>query len=125
MNPDTKGEKYFNQKTWTKATIQSFVDMSLGMWDDRCKVLHGRTVEEKNKIKREKILGQARHCFSQQERVLEQDGHMFNGGWECLEQRETQYLEKWVESYKVAASQKAQLERQLQTQGEIGAVKNL
>ena len=79
MNPDTKRVKYFNQKAWIKASIQAFIDMSLGMWDDRCKVLHGRTVEEKKKIKQEKILGKARSCFNQQERVLEQDGHMFNG----------------------------------------------
>ena len=46
MNPDTKREKYFNQKAWMKASIQAFIDMSLGIWDGRCKVLHGRTVEE-------------------------------------------------------------------------------
>ena len=57
--------------------------------------------------------------------MLEQDDHMFDGGWECLENRGTLYLEKWVESYGVAASQKVQLERQLKKQGGIGAVINL
>ena len=94
MNPDTQREKHFNQKTWTKAIIKSFIDMSLGMWDDRCKVLHGRTVDEKRKIKKEKILGKARQCFDQQDRVMEQDMHMFDGGWESLENRGALYLEK-------------------------------
>ena len=122
MNPDTKREKRFNQKTWTKATIKSFIDMSLGMWDDRCKVLHGRTVDEKRKIKKEKILGKARQCFDQQDRVMEQDMYMFDGGWESLETRGALYLEKWVASYEVAASQKIQLERQLERQRGKGVV---
>ena len=46
---------------------------------------------------------------------------MFAGGTEGLESRETLYLEKWVVSYKVAASQKTQLERQLERQGGLGA----
>ena len=33
-------------------------------------------------------------------------------------------MEKWVESYEVIASQKVQLERQLEKQGGIGAVIN-
>ena len=70
-------------------------------------------------------MGKARSCFNQQERVLEQDGHMFNGGWECLEARGTLYLEKWVESYAVAASQKVQLESQMEKRGGIGVVVNL
>ena len=124
MNPDTKRVKYFNQKAWIKASIQAFIDMSLGMWDDRCKVLHGRTEEEKETIKREKILSTARKCFHQQDRVLEQDAYMFQGGWDSLETRKTLYLEKWVESYAVAASQKVQLERQREEQEDIGAVPN-
>ena len=95
------------------------------MWDDRCKVLHGRTLEEKKKIKRDKILKRARSCFQQQDRVLVQDGHIFNGGWERLEARGTLYLEKWVESYVVAASQKVQLEIQREKRGGIGVGINL
>ena len=71
MNPDIKGERYFNQKAWTKAAIKAFIDTSLVMWDDRCKVLHGRAVDEKRRIKRKKILGKTRQCFHQQDRVME------------------------------------------------------
>ena len=98
--------------------------MSLGMWDDRCKVLHGRTVDEKRKIKKEKILGKARQCFDQQDRVMEQDMYMFDGGWESLETRGALYLEKWVASYEVAASQKIQLEKQMERQRGRGVVIN-
>ena len=49
------------------------------MWDDRCKVLHGKTVDKKRKIKRDKIFGKARRCFQQQEAVMEHDMHLFTG----------------------------------------------
>ena len=65
INLDTKREKYFNQKAWAKVTIKTFIDTSLGMWDDRCKVLHGRKVDEKREIKWEKILRKTRQCFHQ------------------------------------------------------------
>ena len=121
MNPDTKDKTYFNQKVWSKAAIKASLDMSLGMWDNRCNVLHGRTEDEKRKIKQDKILGKAQQCYNQQDRVLEHDIHVFTGEMETLENSGTLYLEKWIASYKVAASQKTQLERQLERQGGLGA----
>ena len=93
INPDTSREKYFNRKAWTKTTIKASIDMSLGMWDDRYKVLHGRTVDEKRKIKREKILDKAHQCFNRQDRMMEQDRYLFDWGLESLENRGVLYLE--------------------------------
>ena len=76
------------------------------MWDDRCKVLHGRTVDENRQIKRGNIFGKARRCFQQHDNVLEQDIHIFAGGLVILESRGALYLEKLVASFEVAASQK-------------------
>ena len=63
MNPDTKKKPYFNHKARSKAAIKALLNMSLGMWNDRCKVLHGKTTDEKNKIKWDKTLSKARKCF--------------------------------------------------------------
>ena len=56
LNLDTRSKKYCTRQAWKKLAIKALINMSLGMWDDRCKVLHGRTEDEQRKIKKDKVL---------------------------------------------------------------------
>ena len=44
---DLRRSKYQQGTGWTVATIKSFVDICIGMWNDICNILHG--VDEKDR----------------------------------------------------------------------------
>ena len=58
-HPDLRNQKRYSQKSWEKRTIKSLVEISLGLWKDRCEILHRQENVDKNQ-NREKIncLGQ-------------------------------------------------------------------
>ena len=41
---------------WTKRMVKALIEMSLNMWKNRCKCLHGHTTTEQTMIKRQKLM---------------------------------------------------------------------
>ena len=50
QNPSTTGRHHFNKNLWMDKTIIGLLDFSLGMWSDRCDILHG-TANKDDKTK--------------------------------------------------------------------------
>ena len=54
------------------------MDMGLSIWDDRCKVNHGRTEYEQRRIKMDGVLIKVRRCFEKQDRVMGEYTHLID-----------------------------------------------
>ena len=60
-NLHTRHEKHFTEQVWVAKVIASLLRFTLGLWKDRCDVLHGANLEERNRIKRDKTLGKLKN----------------------------------------------------------------
>ena len=54
-SPDIKGKVYLSSKSWAAATLQSLLNFSLHLWNDRCDSIHGVEKEDAKRIKNEKV----------------------------------------------------------------------
>ena len=63
MHPDFKKKKYCTVFIWTKRMVQALIEMSLNMWKNRCKCLHGHTKAEQTNIKRQQLLKKVKWCY--------------------------------------------------------------
>ena len=63
---DTRDKKCFTRKAWANVIVKVILDMSLGIWDDRCKILHDRTEGRQRKIEMNKVILKVQRCFNHQ-----------------------------------------------------------
>ena len=68
-NPDTREGKYFSSQVWMVKTIGNLLDFTLGLWTDRCDILHGATEKEKKSIKHKRVQDKVEQCYKQKEKV--------------------------------------------------------
>ena len=100
-NPDLRDKKYLSPLNWTKTMISALCDMSLTMWKNRCDSMYGRTKEEKEQKRRDKLRAQIERCFSNQRSIPVQYHRMFQVSIDILcNKRSSYYLMKWIETFK-------------------------
>ena len=68
-NPETRHKKYMNQTTWAKRTVLSLLELALGVWNDRCKVLHGEENKDQRFILNQPLQLQVKKCYSNKEDI--------------------------------------------------------
>lgn len=83
-------------------TIKSFIDLSLGMWNDRCNTLHGVDEKEQKVKTRQRILKQVEHVYKNKGKDADEFQHMSTSNILVLKQRSTTYLLKWMEIFNIA-----------------------
>ena len=88
------------------ATIKSFLDLSLGMWNDRCNTLHGVDEKEQKLKARRRVLKQVDRVFKNKGAHADKLLHMSTSDILVLEQRSTLYLLKWMETFHIAKAAK-------------------
>ena len=108
INHHTRHEKHFTEQVWVAKVIASLLRFTLGLWNDRCEVLHGANLEERQKIKRDQILGKLTNCFAARETIPECYRYIFKDSYEELGRKSTQYLVKWVSTFKLLQKQGGQ-----------------
>jgi hypothetical protein len=83
---------------WMEKTVGSFIDMTLGMWNARCAVLHG-VDEVAIKIKKKnRILQQVQVHYEQAHLIPGNYQYLFTESFEVMCSKSLQYLGKWVET---------------------------
>ena len=71
-----------------------FSSSTLGMWNDRCDTLHGATLEERQRMKREKLLDKLQKCYDQRDTIPIYYRYIFRDPYEKIGTKSTQYLVK-------------------------------
>ena len=98
--PETKDNKCFYRVICTVSAIKSLLELSLGMFNNRCDTMHGIDEEDAKQIKRTKILGVVKIIYSEQESLAMDFCYFFDKeGVTTLCKCTTQYLIKWVTSF--------------------------
>jgi hypothetical protein len=88
----------YTGETWMEKTVGSFIDMTLGMWNARCDVLHGAD-EVATKIKKKnRILQQVQLHYDQAHLTPSNYQYLFIESFEEMCSKSLQYLGKWVET---------------------------
>ena len=105
-NPHTNTKKHFSAQVWMVKTIGSFLDYTMGLWTDRCDILHGATEAEKKQIKHDKVRKQVVKCYDQKEKVSSDFKYLFEEDIDKLCNRPTQYISKWIDTYKLTVRKK-------------------
>lgn len=62
-NIDTRGCKHFIVEVQMTKINKSVLDLTLGMWKDRCGILHGADEGERKNIWRPKIMAQVKKSY--------------------------------------------------------------
>ena len=103
QNPSTSGKHHFNKNTWMDKTITGLLDFSLGMWSDRCDILHG-TINRDDKTKtRQKLTAQIHKCFNCKEDLDPAHHYIFQLNIDELCRRQSlQYLRSWIHNFNTA-----------------------
>ena len=86
--------------------IGGLLDFTLGLWTDRCDILHGATEAEKKQIKHDKVRKQVVKCYAQREKVSSDFKYLFEEDIDKLCNRPTQYISKWIDTYKLTVQKK-------------------
>ena len=105
-NPDTKDQNHFSVQLWMKSTVGSFLNFSLELWKDRCGIMYGVTMEEKRKILKLKIVKQVNNNYKNKDKVSTDSYHLFDEPVGILCMKKTQYLAKWLATYRLSARMK-------------------
>ena len=105
-NPDTSTKKHFTAQVWMVKTIGSLLDFTLGLWTDRCDILHGATEKEKKQIKHDRVRKQVVQCYAQRAKVSNDFKYLFEEDIDKLCNRSTQYISKWIDTYKLTVRKK-------------------
>lgn len=99
-NPATHGNDRYNGELWMVRTIHSFLNFSLGLWKDRCEVLHGIEHKDKKSKEREKLQQQIQKYYSQRDEVDADHQDIFEIPVdELLRRNSLQTLHSWIQSY--------------------------
>ena len=109
-NPTTRKEKHFTAEVWVSKTIASLLRFTLGLWKDRCDTLHGATLVERQRMKRDKIMDRLKLCYIQRDTIPECYRYIFRDAYETIGKKSTQYLVKWVSTFMLLQKQGGHVE---------------
>ena len=74
--------------------------MSLNMWKNRCKCLHGHTTTEQTMINRQKLMRKIKWCYRNKNNIPEQQQHIFSIDMEKLcKSKSPFYLQSWIKTF--------------------------
>ena len=94
-------------------TIISFLDLSLGLWSDRCDILNGITNKDDKTKEHQKLQKEILWCFDRRDEVDTAQQHIFDVDVHDLCKRQSlQYLKSWLHSFSTAAQLAANQEKQ-------------
>ena len=102
-NPGARKEKHLTQAVWTGKIIVGLLRLSLGLWNDRCKALHGKDEAENKKKRKDRLVKQIKIFYKAHEKIPPEANYLFKEKYGDLCKRSLQYFEKWVASYILAA----------------------
>ena len=83
---------------WMAKTVGSFIDLTLGMWNARCAVLHGADEVAIKTKKKNRILHQVQLYYDQAHLISDTYQYLFIESFEVMCSKSLQYLGKWVET---------------------------
>ena len=101
-NPDTRGNVYFSTSLWSAATVRSMLDFILHLWNNRCNSMHGVDEEDAKRIIKNKITTKVVEFYGRRGEIETDYGYLFKESLDSLRKRSTQYLIKWVASFRIA-----------------------
>ena len=87
-------------------TIGSLLNFTLGLWTDRCDILHGATKAEKKQIKHNRFRTQVVQRYAHKDKVSNNFKYLFEEDIGKLCSRPTQYLTMWLVTYRLTVRQK-------------------
>ena len=99
---DTKGKVYFASKSWAAATERSLLNFSLQLCNDRYNSMHGVDEEDLKRIKNEKVVKRVGGIYDKRDEIGQDYGYLFWEGIQSLCKNSTQYLIKWIASFRMA-----------------------
>ena len=76
-SPETRGKLYFSAKLWAAATVTSFIDLSLNLWNDRCDTMHGIDEEDAKRIAKDKVVKRVAEIYGNKEEMEKEYSHLF------------------------------------------------
>ena len=79
-------------------TVGSFIDLTLGLWTERCNILHGENVAEVKQKKKEKMVERVSLRYEAMETVTPAAQYLFKNDVAEMCKKSTQYLGKWLET---------------------------
>ena len=79
-------------------TVGSFIDLTLGLWTERCNILHGADVAEVKHRKKENMVERVRLHYEAMETVTPAAQYLFKNDVAEMCKKSTQYLGKWLET---------------------------
>ena len=98
-------------------TIIGLLDFSLGMWSDRCDILHGTTNKDDKTKTRQKLTVEICKCYDRKETLDPAHHYIFQVDIDDLCRRQSlQYLRSWIHSFNTAltfATKQSQNEKSL------------
>ena len=109
-NPTTRKAEHFTEAVWVTKTIASLPRFTLGLWNDWCDTLHGATLEERQRMKREKLLDKLQKCYDQRDTILNCCRYIFRDPYETIRTKFTQYLVEWISTFRLLQKQGGQVE---------------
>ena len=83
---------------WMAKTVGSFIDLTLGMWNARCAVLHGADEVARKTKQKNRILQQVQLHYDQANLISDHFQYLFTEPFEVMCGKSLQYLGKWVET---------------------------
>ena len=92
----------YSERSWVIKTVGSLLDLTLGLWNIRCDLLHGADEREIKK----KLFIRLQRCHEEVDSVSEQFHHLFGDTVEDMETKSGQYLGKWLETVELAGDKK-------------------
>ena len=112
-NPDTRNRRHFNANTWMVKTIGSLIDLSLGLWNDRCCILHGVDKKMQRQKSKEQLKTQILKCFDNRDMIAKEHRDIFDEDPAELCSRESlQYLQSWINTYYTVLNYSKRQQRQ-------------
>ena len=94
LNPHTSDSKKYSGESWMRKTVKALLQYTLGMWNTRCKVLHGENETEQLKKRKEAAVMQVRSYFAQTGDIIEEFQYLFDEGGEVICGKTLQYILK-------------------------------
>ena len=100
LNSDLKTKKYMTGLKWTKVMIRALIDMSLELWKKCCHIMHGRTKNEKQKKKKEKLRDRLEWCYRNSHKIPNRYNNLFRLDIDTLcKERSLYYLKQWIGTF--------------------------
>ena len=94
-------------------TIGSFIDLSLGLWNNRCCILHGVDKKMQQFKSKEQLKMQIVKCFENRDMIAEEHWDIFHEDPVDLCSRESlKYLQSWLNTYYTVVNYSRRQQRQ-------------